>query len=116
MIRFLADENFNGRIIRGLRRRVEGVQVFTVQDAGLAHATDAAILSWAAENERTVMTHDMNTLVGIAVERVKLNQPMAGVVVVDPRVGIGAAIQDLALIATCADPQDTQGQIWYLPL
>ncbi len=116
MIRFLADENFNGRIIRGLRRHMEGIDILTVHAAGLARASDAAILSWGAENERTVITHDMNTLVGIALERVKLNQPMAGVVVVGPRVEIGTAIDDLALIAGCATPQDTRSQIWYLPL
>jgi hypothetical protein len=38
MLRFLADENFNGDIIRGLFLRLPDLHVLRVQDAGLAGA------------------------------------------------------------------------------
>jgi hypothetical protein len=50
MIRILADENFIDRIIRGLGRYVEGIDLLTVHEVDLEYATDAEILTWAVEN------------------------------------------------------------------
>lgn len=116
MIRFLADENFNARITRGLRRRVEAIDIVNAQDVGLSHASDSEVLEWAAAEDRVVLSHDVNTLVGIAIERVKLNSPMAGLLIVGAHVEIGAAITDLVLIAEHALDGELRGQIWYLPL
>ena len=43
-IRLLADENFNGGIIRGLLRRNPEVDLVRVQDVGLLGADDPAVL------------------------------------------------------------------------
>jgi hypothetical protein len=79
-------------------------------------ASDAEVLSWAAQHQFVILTHDVNTLIGAALERVKSGQTMTGVVVAGEQVTIGGAIDDIVLIATCAEPNDLQGQIWYLPL
>jgi hypothetical protein len=42
VLRLAADENLSGRIARGLRRRVPGLDLVRVQDAGLLGAGDAA--------------------------------------------------------------------------
>jgi len=47
-VRFLADENFDNRILAGLRRRLPALDVLRVQDAGLIGAEDPEILAWAA--------------------------------------------------------------------
>jgi hypothetical protein len=44
MLRLLADENFHGAIINGVRRRVPEVDVVRVQDTDIAGADDAAVL------------------------------------------------------------------------
>ena len=44
MIRFLADENFDGRILRGLLLQDSTIDVVRVQDVGLIEADDPAIL------------------------------------------------------------------------
>jgi len=50
VIRFLADENFNGRILRGLLRRAPSLDVVRVQDLEkLPGADDPVLLEWAAE-------------------------------------------------------------------
>ena len=116
MIAFLADEDFNGRIIRGLFRAVPDLNLLTASGAGLAGQVDSAVISWAAANGRVLLTHDFNTMIDAAVERVRTGQPMSGLVAVPQQLGIGAAILDLALIATCAEPHELAGQIWYLPL
>jgi hypothetical protein len=116
MIALLADEDFNGRIIRGLLRRVSDLDLLTNSAAGLAAQPDAVVIAWAAANQRVLITHDINTMTEAALERVRLGQPMPGVVAVPQQLGIGAAISDLALIVTCADPNELAGRIWYLPL
>jgi predicted nuclease of predicted toxin-antitoxin system len=116
VIAFLADEDFNGRIIRGLFRLVPDLNLLTVSGAGLAGQTDSTVISGAAANGRVLLTHDLNTMIDVALDRVRIGQPMPGVVAVPQQMGIGAAISDLALIATCAEPRELAGQVWYLPL
>ena len=59
MLPLLADENFNGDIVRGLLLRQPGLDIIRVQDIGLAGADDPDILSWAAENNYIVLTSGM---------------------------------------------------------
>ena len=116
MIALLTDEDFNARIIRGLLRRAPDLDLMTVNAAGLAGRPDADVLSWAAAAGRVLVTHDVNTMINAAVERVVGGQPMPGVIAAPQQVGIGAAISDLALITSGAEPDELDGQIWYLPL
>ncbi|MCP3957013.1 MAG: hypothetical protein GY719_04090 [bacterium] len=44
-----SDENFNHRIVRGLLRRISGLDVVRVQDTPLHRASDPEVLEWAAE-------------------------------------------------------------------
>ena len=41
MLSFAADENFSGRIARGLQRRLPDLDIVRVQDTQMAGATDA---------------------------------------------------------------------------
>ena len=59
MIRFLADENFNGKILRSLRRDYPEVDVVRVQDTAIYGATDPQVLEWAAQEGRILLTHDV---------------------------------------------------------
>ena len=70
MLRLLADENFNGRIIRGLSRRQPEMDVVRVQDVGLSGADDRLVLAWAANEGRVLLTHDQKTVPAYAYERV----------------------------------------------
>ena len=54
MLRLLADENFNGGIVRGLLLRQASLDLVRVQDVGLSGADHPDILAWAAENDRSV--------------------------------------------------------------
>jgi len=46
MHRFLADENFNNDILRGLASRAAHVDIVRVQDVGLYGTDDPTILAW----------------------------------------------------------------------
>lgn len=90
MIRFLADENFNADIVRGLVRRVGNVDVVRVQDAGLRGADDEAVLAEAARDQRVVLTHDVATLIARAWDRVREGKLQTGVIVVPQALAVGA--------------------------
>ncbi len=62
MIKFLLDENFNGKIARGLRTRQPDVDMIRVQDTALYGADDPVILDWAAQEGRILLTHDLATM------------------------------------------------------
>lgn len=116
LVRYLFDENCNARIVRGLRRRTSKFDVITIQEAGLAGADDATILSQAAEQGLIVVTHDARTMIAQANVKLLLGSPMAGLIVIPQTCGVGHAIEDLSLIAEVSTGEEWQGQIIFLPL
>ena len=116
MLRFVADENFNNNIVRGLLRRKPDLDIVRVQDAGLSGADDPTVLEWAAQEERVLLTHDVTTMTRYAYERVQEGRLMPGVFEVSRAVPIGRAIEDLLLLAECSLDDEWEGQVRYLPL
>ena len=56
-MKFLADENFDNNIIRGLLRRQPNIDIIRVQDVGLSGRDDPTVLEWAAQEQRILLTH-----------------------------------------------------------
>ena len=77
MIAWLADEDFHGHIVRALLLRQPDIDLLRVQDVELMGADDADILSWCADDDRILLTHDRATVPEQAYARVEANQPMA---------------------------------------
>jgi hypothetical protein len=116
MLRLVADENFNNDIVRGVRRRDPHVDIVRIQDAGLSEADDPAILEWAAQNARVLLTHDVATMTRYAYDRVREGKPMPGVFEVSRKVPVGVAIEEIVLLAECSLEGEWEGQVRYLPL
>jgi len=115
-VKGLADENFDGRIFRGLVQRLPWLDILRIQDVGLVAAADPDVLAWAATDERVVMTHDVTTMIGFAATRLRRGQPLPGLLVVPSQLSIGEAIADLALLLECTTPQEMANRILFLPL
>ena len=113
---FLADENFNNDIIRGLRRQRSDIDIVRVQDEGLSGMDDPTILEWAAQNKRLLLTHDVATITFYAYERVRQGKPMSGVFEVSRNLPIRQAVEEIILIAECSLENEWEGQVRYLPL
>lgn len=116
MLRLLADENFNHDILRGLWRVAPNVDVVIAQQVGLGEQGDPAILAWAADADRVVLSHDINTMVGFAWQRVDAGQKMPGLLIVPKKMAIGAAVAELELIVQATEPSEWLNQVRYLPL
>jgi hypothetical protein len=116
VVRFVADENFNNAILRGLLRRKPDIDIVRVQDVGLSGASDPEILAWAAQEGRVLLTHDVSTMTRYAYERVKRGERMPGVFEVPRRAPVSEVIEDLLLIADVSKEGEWEGQVRYLPL
>ncbi len=116
MIQFLADENFNNQIIRGVLRQNPDVNILRVQDVELSGVDDPTVLEWAAQEERIVLTHDVATMTTFAYQRIQAGLRMPGLFEVSRRVPIGLAIEEIILIAECSLEGEWEGQVRFLPL
>lgn len=116
MLAFLADENFDGDIVAGVRRRLPKIDFVRVQDVGLTRAGDPVILAWAADAGRLLLTHDVATVTKDVYERAGDGLPMPGVVEVPWRLPVARAIEEILLLAECSREGEWEGQIIYLPL
>lgn len=116
MLRLLSDENFNGDIIRGLFLRQPNLDLLRVQDVGLQEVDDLTILAWAADYERILLTHDRATMPDFAYDRLVNRESMTGLFVVNDRMPIRQAIDELLLIIDCTEQAEWKGIVLYLPL
>ncbi|NJK70495.1 MAG: DUF5615 family PIN-like protein [Microcoleus sp. SU_5_3] len=116
MVLFLADENFNNQIVRGVMRQNRHVDVVRVQDVGLSGTDDPTVLEWAAQQGRVVLTHDVATMITFAYERIEAGLSMPGLFEVNRRVSVGLAIEEIILIAECSIDREWEGQVRFIPL
>ena len=116
MLRLLIDENIDHRILRGLLRRVSQLDFIIPARAGLAGLPDPELLRWAAREDRTILTHDVQTMPHHAKQLLAQGEPMAGVIVVPNRLQIGIAIADLELVVECSSQSELRDRITHLPL
>ena len=116
MLRLLIDENVDHRILRGLKSRLPETDLVLVRQVGLAGMKDPALLTWAAQNSRTIVTHDIETMPTFASQLLQRGERMAGLIVVPEQMTIGQAIQDLELVIACHSQEEFLSRIEYLPL
>lgn len=116
MLRLLADENFNGDIVRGLLLRQPDLDIVRVQDVGLSGADDPDILAWAAANNRILLTHDLATMADHAYARVAAEDPMPGVFILNDRFPMGQAIREILLVVGCTEQAEWSDRAVRLPL
>jgi hypothetical protein len=116
MVRFLADENFNNQIVRGILRQNPDIDIVRVQAVGLSGIDDPTVLAWAAEQERIVLTHDVATMTVFAYARIEVGLSMPGLFEIGYLVSVGLAIEEIILIAECSLDGEWEGQVRFLPL
>ena len=116
MLPLLTDEDVHGDILAGLRRRQPLLDIVRVQDVGLRHTPDPAILEWAAHAGRVVVSVDKKTLAVDAWDRVARGLPMPGVIILRIVLTIGRAIDELEVAAIAGRLEDLRNQVVYLPM
>jgi hypothetical protein len=115
MLRLASDADVHGEILRGLLRREPDLDLLRSPDVLPDGTADPDVLAWAAAENRVLLTNDRNTMIGFAIERLTAGDPLPGVIVTNNRQSIGAAIDDILLIAECMPEDEIRDQIVYLP-
>jgi hypothetical protein len=108
------DVHVHSAITDALRQR--GADVLTAQGDGADRLLDPALLDRATSLGRLLFSRDSD-LLREAVHRQRDGIPFAGVAYAHPlRLGIGACIRELELLALAGEPEDFANRIVYLPL
>ena len=112
----LAEENFNGKILKGLLAELPELDIVLVQDTEMYQSPDPELLEWAAEEGRILLTHEIQTIIGYTYDRVRDGLPMPGVIEIRYPLGIGVAIEELVLLISASTPDEFENQVRYIPL
>lgn len=116
MLKLLLDENFDHDILRGVLRRQPDIDFLRIQDLPeILSAPDPIVLEWAAKHNRVVVTHDVQTMVGFAYERVAAGETMPGVIEVRYDQPLGLKIEDFLILLECTSEEEMQNQVRYIP-
>jgi hypothetical protein len=63
-----------------------------------------------------MVSHDVNTMTAAAYDRVRAGLPLPGLIVVPQSLEFRTAIEDLAAISICSEPDDWVDKVTHLPL
>jgi predicted nuclease of predicted toxin-antitoxin system len=114
-IKFQADADLDGRIVRGLRRVSPEVDIRTAAKAGLATLEDYEVLRLAADANRILISQDRSTMPGHFQRFVSTSQS-PGVILLRSRVPIAVAIEELLLIWAASDSEEWINRLAWIPL
>ena len=116
MIRFLCDEDIDGRVLRGLQRRYPELDITSINDLGLKGASDPDVLRVAIEQDRVLLTHDVRTMRPLARRFIESGIAIPGLVCIDRNAQMGTILDDLATIAVASHEDEWRDQIMHVPL
>jgi hypothetical protein len=114
-IRFLADANFNQKIVAGLLLRAPRIDFELPQNVIPEKMEDAQVLELGAARGRIIVTHDVRTMPEHFSDFVT-DRLCPGLILVPKRMAIGAAIEELLLIWQVSEAEEWINQMRRLPL
>ena len=115
-MKFWADENFNGVILKGLLRLYPHLDIIRVQDTPLISMKDPDLLEEASLAGAILLTHDTKTIPPFANERIANGQLVVGVIAIPQSMAIGQAIEELAILIGAGTDQDFVNRVYRLPM
>jgi predicted nuclease of predicted toxin-antitoxin system len=114
-VRFQADADLDGRILRGLRRSVPEIDIWTAADSGLSGLEDPEVLRLATESGRILVSQDRRTMPG-HFARYTVRRKSPGVILLREAVSISTAIEELVLIWAASEAEEWVNRLVWIPL
>jgi predicted nuclease of predicted toxin-antitoxin system len=114
-VRFQADADLDGRVLRGLRRAEPGVDIRTATDAALEGLEDFEVLQIAADSGRILVSQDRRTM-PFHFKRYVAGARSPGVILLRAAIPISTAIEELALIWNASDAAEWTDRLVWIPL
>jgi len=116
MLTFLADENFNYPIVKGLRRLEPTIDVLRVQATEIAEADDSIVLDFALRQNRVLITHDIKTIPPLIDQLQSIGLTTPGVILIGQHLPLKPTIGDLYIIAHTTTHTEWLNKYQFLPL
>lgn len=114
-MRVATDENFDRRILDGLKARLPDLDVVRVQDTEMYQSPDPELLAWLADEGRILLTHDIKTMPRYVYDRVRAGLHVPGVIEVHQDTPVGIALDNLEVMLGAGTPEDFENQVKYIP-
>src|SRR5438270_11211484 len=104
-LKFQADADLDGRVLRGLRRAAPEIDIRTAIEAGLEGLPDTEVLRLASEAGRVLVSQDRRTMPG-HFQRFMSASKSPGVILLREGLSIASAIEELLLIWNASEAED----------
>ena len=114
-VRFQADADLDGRIIRGLRRIAPEIDIRTAADAKLDGLKDPDVLRTAADSGRVLVSQDRRTMPSHFAQY-SIGAQSSGVILLREAIPIATAIEELVLIWSASNAEEWIGRLAWIPL
>ncbi|MBP9664192.1 MAG: DUF5615 family PIN-like protein [Pyrinomonadaceae bacterium] len=102
-VAFQADADFNGNILKGIRRIAPEIDFKSADETGFQGMDDLTVLRIAAEQDRVLVSHDRKTM-PIHFGEFLIDNNCPGVIIVSKKLSIGDAIHRLIALWRDLDP------------
>ena len=115
-LRLATDEDLDGAVVDGLRRRFSGLDLRRVVEAGLGGQPDEIILGWCAAEGRILLSRDRRTMRTAAYARITSGRPMPGLFLLKPERPARLILESLETVIHCSEPWEWADQVIFIPL
>ena len=114
-IRFQADADLDGRVLKGLKRRAPEVDFRAAADAGFVGVADPDVMRIAAESGRILVSQDRRTMPG-HFARYAAVKSSPGIILLREATPILVAVEELLLIWTASEAEEWINRLVWIPL
>jgi predicted nuclease of predicted toxin-antitoxin system len=121
MLLFLLDEHLRGPLWHAIQRHnllgglhIDAVRVGDSSDLPLG-ADDRAILEWAQQNDRILVTQDKHTMAKHLADHVQTGRSSPGVLVIRANTSLRPVLEILALAAHAGSQDDFAEVVTFIP-
>lgn len=114
-VRFQADADLNGLILKATLRREPSMDFQSAEAAKLVGLADSEVLALAARESRVLVTHDRKTMPTHFAAFIR-TASSPGVLVVPQKLQIARVLEDLVLIWAASEAEEWVNRIRSLPL
>ena len=114
-VRFQADADLDGRILRGLRRTSPEIDIRTAADAALTRLGDQQVLRIASDSGRILVSQDRRTMPA-HFARYSAQAHSPGVLLLREATPISTAMEELVLIWSASEAEEWIGRLVWIPL
>ncbi len=112
-VRFQADADLDGRVLRGLPRAEPEIDIRTATEAGFEGLTDPGVLRICADSERILVSQDRRTMPKQFARFNAAARSPGGVLLQET---IPIAIEKLILIWSASEAEEWTGKLGWIPL